>query len=130
MREGDFRKKFGRCVAMARAARQMGQERVAELAGISRNEVSLIERGEVSCSLFIAARLAEALGVGLETLAGPNAAASEAQMRIAETVRSIPESDQERVASILALVTKSSPPPPATPYKRKASQTRMKRSGG
>ncbi len=118
---------------MARAARAMGQERVAELAGISRNEVSLIERGEVSCSLFIASRLAHALGVGLETLTGPRAAATEAQMRIAEAVRNIPAEDQERVASILSLVTKSTPPPaePAPKaYKRRASQTRMKRSSG
>ncbi len=125
MTETEFRKRFGRCVAMARAARQMGQERVAELAGISRNEVSLIERGEVSCSLFIASRLSVALGVGLETLAGPRAAATPAGMRIAESVRNIPVADQERVASILDLVT---PPPPAPlkPPKKRPSQTRLR----
>jgi transcriptional regulator with XRE-family HTH domain len=107
---------------------------MAELAGISRNEVSLIERGEVSCSLFIAARLADALGVGLETLAGPQAAATEAQVRIQGAIRNIPEADQERVASILDLVTKSTvPPPPASTHvprrRSRAKPRRPKRTG-
>ena len=87
---------------------------------MSRNEVSLIERGEVLCSLWIARRLAEVLSVNLDALAGVSSApVGPGHLRVAELVRSIPTADVDRIAAIIELACGGVPSGPARrPYKK------------
>jgi DNA-binding XRE family transcriptional regulator len=61
-------KAFGRVVRKHREARQLSQEKLAELAGIHRTYVSSIERGKVRLGLDIAQKVAVGLGVPLHKL--------------------------------------------------------------
>lgn len=67
----------GREIARIRTARGISQERLAELAGLHRNYVGLVERGERNPTLKTLIAVAEALGVSLaEMFAGvPRASA-------------------------------------------------------
>jgi transcriptional regulator with XRE-family HTH domain len=58
----------GREVREARLSRGYSQERLAELAGIHRNYVGLIERGERNVRLGIVVEVAEALDMSLAEL--------------------------------------------------------------
>lgn len=60
--------KFGRVVAKARIKQGLSQERVAELAGLDRTFISLIERGRRRATLETAVAIAQALGVSLSAL--------------------------------------------------------------
>jgi transcriptional regulator with XRE-family HTH domain len=55
-------------VRRARAARGLSQEQLAERAGIHRNYVGLIERGERNVTLGVVVEVAEALGITLAQL--------------------------------------------------------------
>jgi transcriptional regulator with XRE-family HTH domain len=55
-------------VATLRDARGLSMEELAELSGVSRSMISLIERGEISSTAVILERLANALGVTLASL--------------------------------------------------------------
>lgn len=64
-------KELGRQVLTRRKERRWSQEELGELAGISRNYVSLIERGEAdSISMKVINQLAIALGVSAAQLTG------------------------------------------------------------
>lgn len=64
-------KEFGYQVLTRRKERGWSQEELAELAGISRNYVSLIERGEAdSVSMKVINQLAVAFGVTIAQLTG------------------------------------------------------------
>lgn len=52
----------GREIARVRNARRMSQEQLAELAGLHRNYVSLVERGQRNPKLKTLFLIAEALG--------------------------------------------------------------------
>ena len=56
-------KKFGEYVLKLRKARNLSQEQLAELAGLHRNYIGGIERGERNVALINIVRLAKALGV-------------------------------------------------------------------
>lgn len=56
-------KKFGEYVLKLRKARGLSQEKLAELAGLHRNYVGGIERGERNVALLNIVQLAKALGV-------------------------------------------------------------------
>lgn len=56
-------KKFGEYVLKLRKARNLSQEQLAELAGLHRNYIGGIERGERNVALVNIVRLAKALGV-------------------------------------------------------------------
>lgn len=56
-------KKFGEYVLKLRKARNLSQEQLAELAGLHRNYIGGIERGERNIALVNIVRLAKALGV-------------------------------------------------------------------
>lgn len=61
-------KKFGKRVRTLREAKAWSQEALAIEAGISKNYIGEIERGENNISMHYIARLAEALGVSLGEL--------------------------------------------------------------
>lgn len=56
-------KKFGEYILKLRKAKNISQEQLAELAGLHRNYIGGIERGERNVGLINIVRLAKALGV-------------------------------------------------------------------
>ncbi len=70
MARAKFSAAFGTIVRRHRSARELSQERLAEVAEIHRNYVGMLERGECAATLDVAERLAQALGVVLEDLIG------------------------------------------------------------
>jgi transcriptional regulator with XRE-family HTH domain len=68
MARAKFSAAFGTIVRGHRCAHEISQERLAEAAGIHRNYVGLLERGECAATLDVAERLAQAIGVPLEDL--------------------------------------------------------------
>jgi transcriptional regulator with XRE-family HTH domain len=75
----------GRVLAL-REARQLSLTALAELSGVSRSNISLIERGESSATATVLDKLAGALGVTLASLfeAGDSASAPSPLRRAAE----------------------------------------------
>ena len=65
------RDRFARNLRAARVARQISQERLAELADIHRTYVGSVERGERNISIDNMQRLAEALGLDVVDLLLP-----------------------------------------------------------
>jgi transcriptional regulator with XRE-family HTH domain len=68
VREGPFRRTFGRAVKTAREGRGLTQRELAEAASIADKYLSRIELGLATPSVYVAARLARALGVSLDGL--------------------------------------------------------------
>ena len=66
------RARVGRNVQRLRRARDLSQERLAELAGNTAKHVGQIERGEVNVSIDILAGIAAALSVDLADLFHPS----------------------------------------------------------
>lgn len=63
--------KFGKHVRRLRRERDLSQEALAEAAGIHRNHLGAIERGNKAAGLLTIFHLAEALGVGPAALFEP-----------------------------------------------------------
>jgi len=63
-----FSEKFGQVVKSVREKRGTSQEKLAELAGVDRTYVSMIERGKRHPTLEVAKRIADALEVKLSAL--------------------------------------------------------------
>ena len=61
MKPAKLRTRFGQIVRRRRLLRQVGQEALADLAGIHRTHLSLIERGQRMPTLFVVQQLAKAL---------------------------------------------------------------------
>ena len=68
MREGPFRRTFGRAIKTAREERGLTQRALAESAHIADKYLSRIELGLATPSVYVASRLARALGVSLDAL--------------------------------------------------------------
>lgn len=65
------RKVLAENLRVERARRRMSQERLAELAGVSRVYLGTIERGNTACSIDIVDQLASALDVPVPELLSP-----------------------------------------------------------
>ncbi|HEY1955234.1 MAG TPA: helix-turn-helix transcriptional regulator [Polyangiaceae bacterium] len=72
----EFASTVGERIRVARQQRGWTQVELAEAAGLSSNYVARLERGELGASLFVAMRIAEALGLGLDVLAQAQPAAT------------------------------------------------------
>ena len=70
----EFASTVGERIRVARQQRGWTQVELAEAAGLSSNYVARLERGELGASLFVAMRIAEALGITLDVLAQAQAA--------------------------------------------------------
>ncbi len=70
----DFASTVGERIRVARQHKGWTQVELADAAGLSSNYVARLERGELGASLFVAMRLAEALGITLDVLAQAQAA--------------------------------------------------------
>ena len=82
----DINKLIAGRVLVLREARQLSLTALAELSGVSRSNISLIERGESSATATVLDKLAGALGVTLASLfeAGDSSAAPSPLRRAAE----------------------------------------------
>lgn len=88
MDETLFRKKFGQALRAAREAAGLSQRELSERVPIADKYLSRVELGSSSVSLYVASRLAKALGldlVALTTFEGDAGASSHAA--IAELLR-------------------------------------------
>lgn len=59
---------FGNNVRVTRRMRKLSQEKLAELCGLHRTYIGMIERAEKNVSLSNIQRIAQALNVSIETL--------------------------------------------------------------
>jgi len=64
-----FASGVGERIRVARQQKGWTQVELADAAGLSSNYVARLERGELGASFFVAMRIAEALGVSLDTIA-------------------------------------------------------------
>jgi ribosome-binding protein aMBF1 (putative translation factor) len=65
----EFASNVGERIRLARQQKGWTQVELAQSAGLSSNYVARLERGELGASLFVAMRLADALGITLNGLA-------------------------------------------------------------
>lgn len=63
-----FTEQVGEAIRMARRARAWTQAELATRAGLSSNYVARLERGELGASLWVAHRLANALGTTIDAM--------------------------------------------------------------
>jgi len=93
----DINQLIGSRVQALRNARQLSLAALAELSGVSRSNISLIERGESSATATVLDKLAGALGVTLASLfEAPGAAASPLSSREQQPVWTDPASGYTR----------------------------------
>lgn len=94
------RNRFGTRLRRARLAGGLSQEKLAELAGVSRDAVVRLEAGERGPRFATAVALAEALGIPPANLAGDTPAEDERLAPLAALLRG---ADDEVVAAVLAI---------------------------
>jgi transcriptional regulator with XRE-family HTH domain len=63
--QGKFYEELGRRVAAAREKRDLSQQKLAELLGLSRTSVTNIEKGRQPVDIHVLVRIANTLGVAL-----------------------------------------------------------------
>ena len=68
--EGEYRRTIGKRVRVERVWRDLTQEQLAKKAGVTRNFISAIERGDQGLDAFRLGRIAGALGLRLAELLG------------------------------------------------------------
>ncbi len=61
-------KKFGKKIKLLRFKKDISQEQLSELSGISRSVMGKIERGEIATTIVSAQKIAIALNVDIRTL--------------------------------------------------------------
>ena len=66
--EQDLRKKLAHNLKVERAKKELTQERLAELAGISAKHITKIENAKVSPSIYIVYKLAKILDTSIDAL--------------------------------------------------------------
>ncbi len=68
MSNGEAQRLFGEVIREAREGRSISQEALADLAGLHRTYISLLERGLRNPSLTVITKLASALGTSTSVL--------------------------------------------------------------
>jgi transcriptional regulator with XRE-family HTH domain len=102
VREGPFRRHFGRALKAAREGRGLTQREVAETARIADKYLSRIELGMATPSVYVASRLATALGVTLDGLVAASPKLADHELAsVLRLLRSLDPSELERVRRIL-----------------------------
>lgn len=66
--EQDLRKKLAHNLKVERAKKELTQEKLAELTGISAKHITKIESAKVSPSIYIVYKLAKALNTNIDEL--------------------------------------------------------------
>lgn len=95
---------FGDQLNRARKARGLSRAAVAEAVGSSAPVIGRYERAEVTPSVDVAARLADALGVSLDYLTGrgsPAAHADDAALRRLEAIAQLPTERRRELFNVL-----------------------------
>jgi len=96
---------FARHMAELRKRRGWSQPALAEKVGTAANVIGRYERGEVTPSLDVARRIADALGSSLDYMTGENTAADpEREKAFADRCRvatALPPTDQDRILDLL-----------------------------
>jgi transcriptional regulator with XRE-family HTH domain len=102
VREAPFRRSFGRAIKAAREARGLTQRELAEAARIADKYLSRIELGMATPSVYVASRLAQALGASLDSLivSSPKVADHELAS-VLRMLKALEPSELERVRRIL-----------------------------
>lgn len=85
-----------------RNARGLSQKALADMIGMDAATINRAEKMHPSAKLTTYVACAEALGVTLEDIFGPDFSAME--LKIIEAFRSMPESKREQVAGLLDLI--------------------------
>jgi len=67
----EFASTVGERIRVARQQKGWTQVELADASELSSNYVARLERGELGASLFVASRIADALGISLDRLVGP-----------------------------------------------------------
>jgi transcriptional regulator with XRE-family HTH domain len=102
VREGPFRRHFGRALKASREARGLTQRELAEAARIADKYLSRIELGMATPSVYVASRLAQALGVSLDGLVAASPKAADHELAsVLRMLRALSPSEVERVRRIL-----------------------------
>ena len=95
---------FGDNVARARKARGLSRAELADKLGSSAPVMGRYERGEMTPSVEIAAKLADALGVSLDYLTGRTSAAATADdeaLRRLEAITQLPPDRRRELFNVL-----------------------------
>lgn len=90
-----------------KAARQAGnitQEEMAEACGVSKNHISVIERGLNTCSSHTLITYAEVLHASLDTLTGIDENTKDVLPELGNTLRRLSPQDQQKVLDIIKII--------------------------
>jgi transcriptional regulator with XRE-family HTH domain len=102
VREGPFRRNFGRAVKAARESRGFTQRELAEAARIADKYLSRIELGMATPSVYVASRLAQALGVSVDALIASSPKLADQELAsVLRMLNALEPSEIERVRRIL-----------------------------
>lgn len=103
VREDRSRAELGARLRAERVRASVTQREIAERAGVSAKYLSRIELGQVTPSLYVAARVALAVGVSLDSLVG-GPIAKPSPRRFDRLARLLRDASDEEVARIARIV--------------------------
>lgn len=93
---------LGARIREARNERNLTQERLAELAGLSTRHLAKIEKGAVNPSFEILSTLKKTLGVSVDAILDPSIEPVEAEIReIAGLCRACPEQERQMILAAI-----------------------------
>lgn len=106
-RETSFRRALGRAIRAAREERGLTQRALAEEAAIAEKYLSRIEVGASMPSVFVAAQIADVLGIGLNELLASKPRKEDGRLRGAVALlRRLRGHDLDRAIEVLQALTR------------------------